>query len=63
MYQDAVAAEAAATTVPSKESKGSKRDCRTSDKESEKRAPSKCTTPIDDVPECSNNKRSKVTAP
>ena len=62
MYRDVVAAEAAAAMVPAKESKGKKRDCRTSDKESRKRAPSECTTHIDDVPECSNSKRSKVTA-
>ena len=63
MYRDAVAAEDAAAMVPAKESKGKTRDCRTSGKESGKRAPSKCTTPIDDVPECSNYKRSKVAAP
>ena len=61
MYQDAVAAEAAA--APAKESKGKKRDCRDSGKESGKRAPTGCTTPVDDVPECSNSKRSKVAAP
>ena len=63
MYRDAVAAKAAAAAVPAKESKGKKRDCRTSGKESGKRAPSECTTPVDDVPKCSNSKRSKVTAP
>ena len=49
--------------APTKESKGKKRDCRTSGKESGKHAPSECTTPVDDVPECSNSKRSKVAAP
>ena len=63
MYQDAAAAEAAAAATPAKESKGKKRDCRTSGKESGKRAPSECTAPVDDVPECSNSKRSKVAAP
>ena len=63
MYQDVIVAEAAAATVPAKDSKGKKRDCRTSGKESGKRAPSECMAPIDDVPECSNNKRSKVAAP
>ena len=63
MYRDAVVAEAAAAAVPTKESKGKKRDCRTFSKESGKRAPSECTTPIDDVLECSNSKRSKVAAP
>ena len=62
MYRDAMAAEAVAATVPAKESKGKKRDCRTSGKESGKRAPSECTAPVDDVPECPNSKRSKVTA-
>ena len=38
MYRDAFAAEAAAAIAPAKESKGKKRDCRTSGKESEKRA-------------------------
>ena len=52
MYQGAVAAEAA----PAKESKGKKRDCRTFGKESEKRAPSECTAPVEDVLECSNSK-------
>ena len=37
MYQDAVAVEAAA--APTKESKGKKKDCRTSGKESGKRVP------------------------
>ena len=64
MYRDAVAAEATAATAPSKESKGKKRDCRTSGKESRKHAPPpECTAPVDDVPECSNSKRSKVAAP
>ena len=40
MYRDAVVAEAAAAAAPAKESKGKKRDCRSSDKESGKRAPS-----------------------
>ena len=63
IYRDAVTAEAAAAADPMKESKGKKRDCRTSGKESGKRAPSECTAPIDDVSECSNSKRSKVAAP
>ena len=63
MYRDAVAAEATAATTPAKECKGKKRDYRTSGKESGKRTPSKCTTPVNDVPECSNSKRSKVAAP
>ena len=63
MYRDVVTAEAATAAVLAKESKGKKQDCRTSSKESGKHAPSKCMTPIDDVPECSNSKRSKVAAP
>ena len=63
MYRDAVAAEVAAAAAPAKESKGKKRDCRTSGKESGKHAPSECTAPVDNVPECSNSKRSKVAAP
>ena len=63
MYRDTVAADAAATTVPAKENKGRKRDCRTSGKESRKRSPTECTTHVDDLPECSNDKRSNVAAP
>ena len=62
-YRDAVAAEAPAAVVPAKENKGKKRDCRTCGKESRKRAPSECTAPVDNVPECSNSKRSKVAIP
>ena len=61
MYRDAVAAEAVA--APAKGSKGNKRDCRDYRKESGKHAPIECTTPVDDVPECSNSKRSKVATP
>lgn len=50
MYPDAVAAKAAAAAVPTKASKGKKRDCRTSYKDIGKRAPTECTTPVDDVP-------------
>lgn len=46
MYRDAVAVEAAATTVPAKESKGKKRDYRTSGKESGKRAPPSARHPL-----------------
>ena len=63
MYRDAVIAEAAAAAVPAKENKGKKRDYRTSEKESGKRAPSECMAPVDDMSECSNSKRSKVAAP
>src|SRR6266496_4225684 len=63
MYRDAVTAAAVEATAPAKENKGKKKDCRTSSKESGKRAPSECTAPVDDVPECSNSKKSKVAAP
>ena len=63
MDRDAVTAKAAAAAAPAKENKGKKRDCRTSGKDSGRRAPSECTAPVDDVPECSNSKRSKVAAP
>ena len=46
MYRDAVTAEAAAATVPAKESKRKKRDCRTSVKESGKRAPPSARHPL-----------------
>ena len=39
MYRDAFTAEAAAAAVLVKESKGKKKDCKTSSKESGKRAP------------------------
>ena len=63
MYRDADAVDAATAATPAKERKGKKRDCRTSCNESGKHAPSESTTPVDDVPECSNSKRSKVAAP
>ena len=63
MYRDAVTAEATAAAAPAKESKGKKKDCKDSSKESGKRAPTECTTPVDDVPEFSNSKRSKVATP
>mgnify|MGYP005835398895 FL=1 len=58
MYRDVVAIEVATVTDPAKENKGKRRGSRTPGKESGKRAPSECTTPVDDVPECSNSKRS-----
>ena len=63
MYRDTVAAEAVVVAVPSKEDKGKKKGCREFGKESGKCAPTECTAPVDDVPECSNSKRSKVAAP
>ena len=46
MYPDAVAAKAAAVAGPTKASKGKKRDCRTSSKESGKRAPPSARHPL-----------------
>ena len=63
MYWDAVAAEAMPATVPAKENRGKKKDSRDTGKESGKRASSECTVPVDDLPESSNSKRSKVAAP
>ena len=63
MYRYAIATEAVVAVAPAKESKGKKRDCRDSGKEFGKRPPTECTTPVDDVPECSNSKRSMAVAP
>jgi hypothetical protein len=63
MYRDAVAAEAAAAAVPAKENRGKKKDNRDTSKESGKRTSSECAAPVDDLPESSNSKRSKVAAP
>ena len=60
MYRDTVAAEAA---VPAKESKRKKKASRDASKESGKRTSSEYVAPVDDLPESSNSKRSKVTAP
>ena len=63
MYREAVAVEATEATVPTKESKGKKKANKDANKESEKRTPSEYAAPVDDLPESSNSKRSKVTAP
>ena len=63
MYWDVVAAEATAAVVPAKESKGKKKDSRDTGNESGKRTSSECATPVDDLPESSNSKISKVAAP
>ena len=63
MYREAVASEAVEATITAKEIIGKKNDSRDTSKESGKRAPSECTTPVDDVLEYSNSKRSKVAAP
>ena len=61
VYRDAVATEAA--TVPAKEDRGKKKDSKDAGKESGKRTSSECVVHVDDLPESSNNKRSKVTTP
>ena len=61
MYRDAIVAEA--VVAPAKERNWKNRECRDFDKESRKRAPTECTTPVDDVSECCNSKKFKVTAP
>jgi hypothetical protein len=63
MYRDVVAAEAAAAAVPAKENRGKKKDSKGSGKEFGKRASPECAAPVDDLPESSNSKRSKVAAP
>lgn len=63
MYRDAVAAEAAAAAVPAKENKGKKKYSRDTSKESGRSTSSECVAPVDDLPESSNSKRSKVAAP
>ena len=63
MYQHAIAAEAAAATVPTKENKGNKKDNKDTNKESGNHTSSECAAPVDDLPESSNSKRSKVAAP
>ena len=63
MYQDAVAAEAAEATIPAKENKKGKKASKDASKESGKHASSECAAPVDDLPESSNSKRSKVAAP
>ena len=63
MYRDAVAAQDTAAAVLAKENRGKKKDSRDTSKESEKRTSSECAVPVDDLPESSNSKRSKVAAP
>ena len=62
MYRDAVVEEAAAATIPAKQSRGKKKDSKHTGKESGKRASSENAAPVDDLPESSNSKRSKVAA-
>ena len=63
MYRDAVAIEAAAAMIPAKENKAKKKDSRDTSKESGKRTSPECAAPVDDWPESSNNKKSKVATP
>ena len=63
MYWEAVAAEAAKAPAPAKESKKGKKTSKDASKESRKRVSLECAAPVDDLPESSNSKRSKATAP
>ena len=63
MYREVVAAEAAEATAPAKVSRKKKRASKGASKEFGKRTSSECVAPVDDLPESSNSKRSKVTAP
>ena len=63
MYKDAFAAETTAAVVPAKENRGKKKDSKDIGKESGKHTSSECIASDDDLPESSNSKRSKVTAP
>ena len=63
MCQEVVAAEAAEATAPAKESKKNKEDSKDTCKESGKRTSSEYVALVDDLPESSNIKRSKVAAP
>jgi hypothetical protein len=63
MYWDAVAAEAAEAVVCAKENKRGKKASRDTGKESGKRASLECAVPVDDLPESSTRKRSKVASP
>ena len=63
MYRDANAEKAVVVVVPAKENKGKKKGIRDASKESRKRASLECVAPVDDLPESSNSKRSKVDAP
>ena len=63
MYRDTGAAEGMKAAVPTKEDRGKKKDNKDTGKESGKRTSSACAAPVDDSPEYSNSKRSKVAAP
>ena len=63
MHRDAAAAEAAVAVVPAKEDRGKKKGSKDAGKASGKRTSSECAAPVEDLPESSNSKRSKVTAP
>ena len=63
MYRDAIAAEAAEAAVPAKENKKGRKASMDTSEESEKRVSPECAAPVDDLPESSTSKRSKVAAP
>src|SRR5215216_570576 len=59
-----VAVDATAAIVPGKENRDKKKGViKGSDKESRKRASSECAVPVDELPESSGTKRSKVVVP
>lgn len=63
MYWDTVAAEAVVAAVPAKEDRGRKKGRKDANKESGKHISSEYAAPVDDLPESSHNKRSKVADP
>ena len=62
MYRDAVAAEAMATVVPTKEDRGKKKGSRDAGKVSGKRVSSECAVSVGDLSESSNSEKSKITS-
>jgi hypothetical protein len=63
MYRDAVAAEAAEAAIAAKENKQGRKTSKNASKESGKRASPEYAAPVDDLPESSTSKKSKVAAP
>ena len=63
MYRDAVATEAAAAAVLAMEDRGKKKDNRYTGQGPGKHTSPESAMPVDDLPESSNIKRSKVAAP
>jgi hypothetical protein len=63
MYRDAVAAEAAEAIAPAKDTKKKKKASVGTSKDSGKCASSECAAPVEELPESSTGKRSKVASP